>query len=367
MKRILSIFLTISSSALLMLSSCKKNDTIITTNGGTPGTLTASTTAPVLDRTKLTDTTHVIDFSFTQPTYNYAAVVTNTLQIDSAGDNWVHPVSVSMGLRVYKQGYSTLNFNNLLLKIVPAGVTSKVNVRIQHSLSSTVATYSNVSTLTVTPFNLTSWLYVVGSFQGWSLPNVDSLISPLGNGVYSGIINFPDTKRDFLVLPQKTNYDNKYATTDPVNTTSGTVEIGAANNFYAPATAGEYIVTLNTTAKTITFVLANHYSIIGDAAAGWSTDLEMKYVNDGNGNWVLTLPLVSSGAFKIRQDDDWTYSWGIPQAGTDGYGIANTLNDTKNNNLSVTSSGTYTVTFNDPISPASTPTPATTTALYSVK
>jgi len=359
MKKLLTVFLTISSSALLMLSSCKKSDIKITTNGGTPGTLTASTTTPLLDKTKLTDTTYVVSFSFTPPTYNYSAVVTNTLQIDSAGDNWVHPVSVTMGNKIYQQGYSTLNFNNLLLKIVPAGVTSTVNVRIQHSLSSTVATYSNVSALTVTPFNLTSWIYVVGAFQGWNASAPDSLVSTLGNGVYTGIINFTQGNNQFLILPAK-NYNNKYATSTTVVPTSS-VTYNASNNLNAPTTAGQYIVTFNQGAGTITFVAADYYSVIGDAAQGWSTDLAMKYVNDGNGNWVLTLPLVSSGSFKIRQDDAWTNSWGVPQSGSAGYGIANTLNSTSNNNITITTSGNYTVLFNAPATAFGAPALVTTT------
>lgn len=371
MKRVLINLLTLGSASLLMLASCKKSDVLVTTNGGTAGALSVSSNTPVLNKAKVSDTTSIITFSVTPPKYTYKAAVTNTLQIDAAGDNWKNPQSIALSTNVYTQSYSTAGLNSILLKMgLTTGVSAQVNVRVQNALSSTTAVYSNVQTLTVTPFNLTSWLYVVGSFQGWNLAAVDSLISPTGNGVYTGIINFPVGDPDFLILPQKTSYNNKYATTQPTGSTSSTVTQNAANNFYSPAAGGEYIVTLNLTAGTISFTAANFYSVIGDAALGWNPtgdDTEMKYVNDGNGNWVVTLPLASTGSFKVRQNNDWTWSWGLPKSGTAGYGVANTLNNTSNNNITVATTGTYTVSFYDPASPASTPTPASATTTYLVK
>ena len=66
MKTVLTRFMVLGSASLLLLASCKKNDPIVTTNGGTAGTLAASTTTPVLDKTKLSDTTKVIKFNFTK-------------------------------------------------------------------------------------------------------------------------------------------------------------------------------------------------------------------------------------------------------------------------------------------------------------
>src|SRR5580658_1607660 len=103
MKKKLTKFLAFSSIGLLMLSACKKNGVLVTSNGGKPGALTASVTTLPLDKTRLNDTTTVINFSFTAPSYGFAAAVTNTLQIDAAGDNWVNPTSVTLGTKVYSQ------------------------------------------------------------------------------------------------------------------------------------------------------------------------------------------------------------------------------------------------------------------------
>jgi len=369
MKTVLTKFLTLGSVALLMLSACKKDGNLVTSNGGKAGALSASATTLVLDKTRLTDTSMAIKFNFTAPNYGFSAAVTNTLQIDVPSDNWKNPTSVTLGTKVYAQGYSTSAFNALLLKLnVTAGVATPVQVRIQHIISASVAPiYSNTLSLTVTAFDLTSWLYITGAFSGWVNPGPaeDSLVSVTGNGVYTGIINFNATgggANQFLVLPVK-NWNNKYATNDS-STPSSTVTYNASNNFNAPVANGQYIVTVNLNSNTISFALADYYSVIGDAAQGWSTDVPMKYINDGSGNWTVTTTLVSTGSFKVRQDDAWTFSWGIPNAGSAGAGVANTLNDTSNGNIPVAVSGTHTVTFNAPLTTFGTTPLVTTTYTY---
>jgi hypothetical protein len=374
MKKVLTKYLALCSLALLMLPACKKNEAIVTSNGGKAGALNATTTTPVLNKSKLNDTTSVIQFNFTSPNYGYSAAVTNTLQIDAAGDNWKNPASATLGTKVYSQSYSTAVFNNLVLKLnLPAGSASQVMVRVMHTISASVAPiYSNVLTLTVTPFNLTSWVYVPGAYEGWANPGPqeDSLVSITGNGIYVGIINFTTGNNQFLITPTK-GWANKYATTQSAST-SGTsanyiVTYNGSNNFYAPSAPGQYLVTLDLNANTLTIVPADFYSIIGDAAQGWSTDVPMKYINDGNQSWVANLPLVSTGSFKIRQNDDWTYSWGVPKAGSVGDGIAGALNNTSNNNIPVATSGTYTVTFGMPANVYNLSSAPSILATYSIK
>jgi len=371
MKSSLNKILTLSGAALLMLSACKKDGAIITATNGTPGVLSASATTLVLNNTKLTDPTIVETFTLVQPNFGYNAAISNTLQLDAPADNWANPYTVSMGADVFTQGFNTNDFNNALLKAHMTGnVAGTVNIRVKSAIGATTFVYSNVLALTVTPFNLKSWVYVPGNYEGWNNPGPleDSLYSATGNGIYLGIINFPAGKNDFLITPKKT-WDHKYATTDPTSGTSSTVTYDGPNNFYAPSTAGQYLVTLNTNTNKITFALVDFYSIIGDAAQGWSTDVPMKYVNDGNGNWTATVPLVSTGQFKIREDNDWTYSWGIPKAaGNDGFGVPNTLNDNTNNNIPVAVNGSYLVTFYMPFSlyGGSPTAPPSTTTTYSL-
>lgn len=369
MKTTLTKLLALCSMTLFMLQACKKDGALVTSDGGKAATLTASTTTPNLDKTKLSDTSSVVRFNFTAPTYNFSAAVTNTLQIDVPGDNWKNPTTVTLGSKVYSQGYSIANFNNMLLKLnLPAGVASQVQVRVAHSLSTAVTPiYSNVITITATPFNLTSWVYVPGAYEGWGNPGAqeDSLVSPTGNGVYSGIINFPAGGSQFLIVPVKGSWAFKYATADnPGTGTSATFSTeyvsSGGNNFQAPSAGGNYLVTLNTSTKQLTIIPADYYSIIGSATPGgnWSTDLFLKFINDGNNNWVGNFTLLG-GQFKFRQDAAWSNSWGdIPTP--DGKDAT----DSSGGNINVTA-GSHTITFTMAPSAYGTNPPVTTT--YSLK
>ena len=375
MKTLLTKFLAISSIALLMLASCKKDGALVTSDGGKAGALNSNTTTLALDKSKLNDTTKVINFTFTKPVYNFNAAVTNTLQIDSSGDNWKKPTSFTLGAGKLSQGFSTSDFNALLLKLnLHVGKASQVQVRVQHSVGASTIIYSNVLNLTVTPFNLQSWVYVPGAYEGWGNPGAaeDSLYSATSNGIYTGIINFTVGNNQFLIVPVKGSWSNKYATTD-ASSTGGTsssysteLVTGGGNNFYAPSIAGQYVVTLNVNTNTLTIVPANSYSVIGDGAQGWSAgnDVAMKYINDGNQNWIVTTPLVSTGSIKIRQNDDWAFSWGIPKPGSAGDGVTGTLNNSSNNNIPVPINGNYMVTFGIPIT--TTGTTPSVTATYTL-
>jgi len=362
MKTVLTKFLAVSSIALLMLASCKKEGTIVKSNGGTPGALAATTTTPTLDRTKVNDTTKIISFTFTKPTYNFTAAVTNTLQIDAQGDNWAHPTSFTMATGATSQSFSTAVFNALLLKLnLPADVAAQVNVRLVHSLSTATAPiYSNVLSVTATPFNLTAWLYVTGAFSGWQNPGPqeDSLVSVTGNGIYTGIINFNATSSDakeFLILPVK-KWDHKYATNEPKTQTTTTVTYDAGNNIVAPGN-GQYIVTFNSNTGAITFTAADFYTIIGSAPPGtaWNNDYPMKYVNDGNGLWVANNVPMTVGEYKFRQDAQWTNSWG-PTATA---GTATDNGPIGDGNLQLTVAGNYNLTFAMPPTPFGTKPPDT--------
>jgi hypothetical protein len=353
MKTHLTKFMAAGSVALLMLSACKKNDAIVTSNGGKAGALTATASTLPLDKTKINDATPVISFSFTAANYGFSAAVTNTLQIDPAGDNWKNPMSVTLGNKVYSEAYSTSDFNSLMLKLnLPAGVASQVQVRIQHTISASVApVYSNVLSLSVTPYNLKSWVYVPGSYEGWGNPGAaeDSLLSATDNGIYTGIINFSAGNYDFLIVPVKGSWANKYATTAGA-VTSGTTATyptqyvtGGDNNFFAPPTPGQYVVTLNTNTSTLTIEPADFYTIIGSAPPGpaWSNDYAMKYLNDGSGNWIANgVPMVV-GEYKFRQDDQWTYSWGP----TDPDGSLTDIAPKGDGNIAIAAAGNYNFTF----------------------
>lgn len=330
--------------AMLMLAACKKDGAIVQTNGGVSGALTASVSTLVLSKASLTDTTQVIKFTFTQPAYGFSAAVTNTLQIDAAGDNWVNPRSVNLATNVLKAGYSTADFNNLLLKLnLPTGKASAVSVRIMSTVSGSVApVYSNIATVTATPFALVSFMYVPGAYQGWNFNSEDSLISATGNGVYTGIINFTSGNLQFKITTLKSW--NSPSIAYGMNSTNTAPMAGGPNNLAAPA-AGLTWVTLDVNAMTITYTpVTKYYSLVGSATAvGWNGDVDMKYVN-GTQTWNVVAPLTAPGtggnAFKIRMNHDWGTSYGFVKP-ADGM----TLTSAGGDNMTVSASGNYQVTF----------------------
>ncbi len=365
MKKLMTKILGISGLALLMLSSCKKDGVLVVEGTPAGGALTASATTLVLNSANLTSSSTVMSFTFTKASFGYAAGVNNTLQIDAAGDNWANPITVALNNGVLTQGYNTADFNNMLLKLgLKGGVAAGVNVRISSSISLNVTpTYSNVVALTVTPFNLKSWLYVAGAYEGWANPGPmeDSLYSATSNGIYVGIINFTAGNNQFLILPKKT-WDHKYATSG-TSTPSTTVTLDAGNNLNAPTVAGQYLVTFNLNTGTISFALANYYSLIGNSTPGsaWSTDSDMKYINDGTSTWTATVPM-TVGAFKIRENHDWTYSWGdiSPADGTDA-------TDNNGGNINIATAKNYTVTFTIPLTAQAAGFTPSVTATYTLK
>jgi len=351
MKKNLVNLLAVSGVGLLILASCKKNDAVVTAKTNNAGQFTASTTTPVIDLAKVKDTTAIITFNFTASNYDAPVVEQNNiLQIDSVGDNWQKPASYTLPKNATTIGFSTATFDQLLLKAVAPGSTKQVAVRVQHQLSSATSVYSNVINMTVTPINLTQWIYVPGDYEAWAnnansaaAPHEDSLISVTGNGIYTGIIDFrgyPGStgSLEFKIVPVKGDWSVAYG-----DAGGGTIST-SGGNLKAP-TAAPYIVTVDMNHLTITLAKADWYSLIGNAIPGsnWANDTELKFINDGSNKWVvnnlaMTQEAPPNDGFKVRQDDNWNNSWGT--SSTDGQ-----LTNSSGVNIGVPANGNYNFVF----------------------
>jgi len=342
MKTILTKCLALSGLALLMLAGCKKNDLLVTSNGGKAGTLSSSASTLVLKQSGIADTaTKIVTFSFTKADYGYTgASVTNTLQIDKAGDNWANPVSVTLNTNVLTQSYNTIDFDKILLKLgLTVGVASPINIRVSQSISSSLTpVYSTVIAMTVTPVTLISYIYVPGSYQNtnsasqWLPQTADSLVSVTSSGVYTGYVYFI-AGGQFKITPAK-NWNASYG-----DAGGGKISLTAGGNLSAPATTGLYFVTVDLNANTITTTTADHlWSVIGDAAKDWNTDINMTFNQNANA-YQLTTPLVSSGQFKFRADNAWTLSYG------DVAPVTGQLTSNNGNNIAVAANGTYLISL----------------------
>ncbi|TWR24310.1 SusF/SusE family outer membrane protein [Mucilaginibacter achroorhodeus] len=335
MKKNITKFLAFSCMAIMLLASCKKDEVRTVAQTAKGGSLTVSTTTPALTKSNLS--ANAITLTGSAQSYGYSAAPTYTFQIAVKGTDFAKPTEVTLPVGVFAKSYNVQDFNNLLLSMnLPTGTPAQLEMRLKSSLSSSATegtAYSNVVTVTATPFALVSYIYVPGAYQGWNPPTADSLQSPTGNGVYTGIINFTAGNLDFKITPQK-KWDVAYGS-------SGAGKISTSGgNISAPA-AGKYYFTVDLNNGTITMAPADYMSVIGNAPVGsnWSADIDLKY-NNGTLAWEGAVPMVA-GEFKFRMGHDWANSYGVPKTGGDG----TFLNNTENNNIPITTAGTYNVSI----------------------
>lgn len=352
MKTILNKFLAAGSIALLIMASCKKDEMKVTATSGTAGTLSANSTTLVLAKAKAADTTTVVSFKFSKADYGFNAAVTNTLQIDATADNWASPQSVTLLANTYSQGFSTNDFNSLLLRLnLPTGKASQISARIMYSASSSIkAVYSNVVTLTVTPYALISYIYAPGMMQNtdaslqWQPTTADSLVSATGNGIYTGYLHF-SAGDQFKFTPAK-SWSASYG-----DAGSGKISLSSGTNLTAPG-AGLYQVTVDLNANTVTYTKFDHlWSVIGDGAQGWNpgNDVDMTFSINANA-YQVTTALVKTGSIKFRADHDWALSYG------DVSPVNGQLTSSNGGNIAVPANGNYLISlsFGNPIAPTYT-------------
>lgn len=282
---------------VLLLLACEKDEVKTVATEGVSGTLSGSAASVALSRDKLDE--EAITFSFTPSDFGYPAGIIYSLQFALKGSDFASPRELVLENGISSSSYTGLALNNLLLAMgLPLETESDLEIRLKSALSPTMAIYSNVVTVRSKPIPLTSWIYVPGGYQGWNPASADSLVSLTGNGIYTGIIAFPADNLEFKITPAK-SWDVNYgdAGDGKLSPTGG--------NFKAPA-GGLMQLTVDMNSSTWTIEPAPVWSIIGNAIPGseWVVDTDLKYVNDGAGNWSVTLDL-SAGMFKFRRNHDW--------------------------------------------------------------
>ncbi|WDF80181.1 SusE domain-containing protein [Mucilaginibacter sp. AW1-7] len=327
MKKNLNRVLAIGSITLLMLTSCKKDESnkVVASSNTKAGTLSASETTLVL--TKANQDKTAITFTLQSPNYGFSAAVTNTLQI-SASSDFSSPKEVAIGTKVTTKSYTVLDFNAMILALnLSTGVNSTVQARLKTQLTGATATpiYSNVVTLNVTPYALISFLYVPGAYQGWKPETADSLQSATSNGVYTGVINFTAGNLEYKITPAKV-WTNSYGITS-----AGVVTYNGGDNFKVPS-AGSYFLTLDLNKNTMV-AKQTLWAVIGDATpGGWGGDTDLQFSN-ATQQWIGTIALIGGKQLKFRLNHDWGVNFGATGSTLVAGG----------DNINVSASGTYKV------------------------
>jgi hypothetical protein len=243
MKIFLKTILAFGALAMLVLASCKKDETKLVASMGSAGALTASTTTPALSLSTASNTAVTFTWPAT-PVTGYNAPITYTIQLAVKGTNFASVQEIAASS--LSQAVTGSDLNKALLALnLTTGTSAQVDVRIKSVIASNAAAaYSNTVTLTVTPFSLTSYIYVPGDYQGWDPTTAPALSSPTSNGVYEGLITFISTKSfEFKITPDRT-WTVSYGGAAGILSTS-------AGNIVAPA-AGTFLVHVDMNALTYT-------------------------------------------------------------------------------------------------------------------
>ncbi|QPH41545.1 SusE domain-containing protein [Pedobacter endophyticus] len=311
----------------LSLWSCKKDETQTVSNVEPAGTLTASATT--INLVQANGTKEALQLTYPLATSSgYVVPVTSTLQFGLKGKNFDPVREVVVTSKTYAP--TIADFNNMILALGgKVNEAAQIEVRLKSGAAVNDLTYSNVITLSATPYLASAWIYVPGAYQGWNPSTADSLISLSSDGVYTGMIAYTEGNLEFKITPAK-KWDVAYG-----DAGSGSISTSAGDNLKSPAAIVKQ-VTVDLNKKTIVFGTPNEWSIIGDATAGgWATDTDMKGTNDGKSNFYILKTALGVGEMKFRFQHDWkTNLGGSPAALTAG-----------GDNIKITAAGNYTITL----------------------
>jgi hypothetical protein len=148
-------------------------------------------------------------------------------------------------------------------------------------------------------------IYVPGSHQVMPFDATDtdnSLSSPLKNKIYEGHVYFPTANSEFLIARNPTLGG---ALGD--NGNDGKLETGGAR--IVVSQPGLYFIKVDLNTGKNTYIIEKRsWSIIGDAAQGFDTDVPMIW-DDSKQAMRVKLEL-KEGKFKFRVNNDWTNSLG---------------------------------------------------------
>jgi starch-binding outer membrane protein SusE/F len=291
--------------ASLLLAGCEKDEDKAVVREGTAPVLTASATSLLL--TEEEAASEALTLSWNDADFGYKAAVEYWLEIDTAGDNFVKPYSVSLE-NTREKVYTVEELNTLLtkLKYTPEEA-HEVAMRIKATVSDLInPVYSGAETVSVTTYSTyvePTFVYVPGDYQGWSPETAPSLISVEDNGIYQGIISFNNKDNN---LKFKITAGRSWETNYGGGSAAGTLAVNGPD-LSVPA-KDSYRITADL--NTMTWTAAKYsWGLIGDATpGGWDKDTDMIYDNEA-GVWKLTTNL-TAGKIKFRLNDDWGTNYG---------------------------------------------------------
>ena len=346
MKKILKL----STLALLLIAgvSCENDDQKMASPSGGPELLTPlDGSSYVLD--PAAGTNEVTTLVWNHADYSVQTEVNYDVEVALAGTDFATTVAGgSTTNRFVVWSHEALNTVALEAGLTPY-TAGDLEVRIKSSLGSNaeMVAYSNVITITITPYTTDlPKIAVPGNHQGWSPPTAPLMASSgFGQTNFEGYISL-DVEFKFL-RPKADgtfDWDGDSADWGDDGTFSGVLLNTGETN--CTATAGYYWVKANTATLTYSITPITTWGIIGSATpGGWDSSTPMTY-NPTTKKWSIVVTLVD-GEYKFRSNNIWNagsvqYNLGGFQADKVGDDYAGESMSYGGANLVVTA-GTYLV------------------------
>ena len=346
MKKILKL----STLALLLIAgvSCENDDQKMASPSGGPELLTPlDGSSYVLD--PAAGTNEVTTLVWNHADYSVQTEVNYDVEVALAGTDFATTVAGgSTTNRFVVWSHEALNTVALEAGLTPY-TAGDLEVRIKSSLGSNaeMVAYSNVITITITPYTTDlPKIAVPGNHQGWSPPTAPLMASSgFGQTNFEGYISLDG---EFKFLRPKADgtfdWDGDSADWGDDGTFSDVLLNTGETN--CTATAGYYWVKANTATLTYSITPITTWGIIGSATpGGWDSSTPMTY-NPTTKKWSIVVTLVD-GEYKFRSNNIWNagsvqYNLGGFQADKVGDDYAGESMSYGGANLVVTA-GTYLV------------------------
>ncbi|MDO6855108.1 SusE domain-containing protein [Cellulophaga lytica] len=319
--------------SLALFTSCDDDsDLAQISSTASTGVANFSTTTLVLDKDdKEAD---ALTINFNEPELGVASGKSYQLLFDLVGGDFsgAEIKSIEENTTVT---FKTEEVNQILINLgAEPGVAAEIQVKVETILSSDTSMFSDVSTLSITPYaaelDLSSKWGLVGSAttNGWDGPDMpfyQTTDKSLDAGTFVAYVTLADGE---IKIRADNAWDTNYGGSD------GVLEADGSN---IVVTAGTYKIVFNE--NDLTYSIENYsWGVVGSATTnGWDgPDMPFTY-NPLFDNWVAEVTLVD-GEIKIRKNNDWTVNFGDLELD----GILDTEAD---NNIAVTA-GDYSITFN---------------------
>lgn len=304
MKKILKL----STLALLLIAgvSCENDDQKMASPSGGPELLTPlDGSSYVLD--PAAGTNEVTTLVWNHADYSVQTEVNYDVEVALAGTDFATTVAGgSTTNRFVVWSHEALNTVALEAGLTPY-TAGDLEVRIKSSLGSNaeMVAYSNVITITITPYTTDlPKIAVPGNHQGWSPPTAPLMASSgFGQTNFEGYISLDG---EFKFLRPKADgtfdWDGDSADWGDDGTFSGVLLNTGETN--CTATAGYYWVKANTATLTYSITPITTWGIIGSATpGGWDSSTPMTY-NPTTKKWSIVVTLVD-GEYKFRSNNIW--------------------------------------------------------------